>query len=122
VSEIMKTDIVSVKPETDTFEASNIMAENKVRRLPVLEDGKLAGIVSTSDLATYLEKEVDSSRRRGLSPLKPKRYRKINKKGPGQAAGIFLLLFYFSKSVFLVGFYRSSFGGIISKEKNSIVN
>jgi CBS domain-containing protein len=35
VSEIMKTDIVSVKPETDTFEASNIMAENKVRRLPV---------------------------------------------------------------------------------------
>ena len=60
VSEIMKTDIVSVKPETDTFEASNIMAENKVRRLPVLEDGKLAGIVSTSDIATYLEKEVDS--------------------------------------------------------------
>ncbi len=60
VSEIMKTDIVSVKPETDTFEVSNIMAENKVRRLPVLEDGKLAGIVSTSDIATYLEKEVDS--------------------------------------------------------------
>ncbi len=60
VSEIMNTDIVSVKPEADTFEASNIMAENKIRRLPVLEDGKLSGIVSTSDIATYLEKEVDS--------------------------------------------------------------
>jgi CBS domain-containing protein len=60
VSEIMKTDIVSVGPETETLEASNIMAENSVRRLPVVDDGKLCGIVTTSDIATFLEKEVDS--------------------------------------------------------------
>jgi CBS domain-containing protein len=60
VSEVMQTDIVSVGPEMDTLEASKIMAENKVRRLPVIGDGKLFGIVTTSDLATFLEEEVDN--------------------------------------------------------------
>jgi CBS domain-containing protein len=60
VSEVMQTDIVSVGPEMDTLEASKIMAENKIRRLPVIGDGKLYGIVTTSDLATFLEQEVDN--------------------------------------------------------------
>lgn len=60
VSEIMQTDVISVGPEIDTLEASRIMAEKKVRRLPVVEDGRLRGIVTSSDLATYLEEEVDN--------------------------------------------------------------
>jgi CBS domain-containing protein len=60
VSEVMQTDIVSAGPGTDTFEASKIMAENKIRRLPIIENGKLCGIVTTSDFATYLEEEVDN--------------------------------------------------------------
>lgn len=60
VSSIMHTDIASVTPETDVFDASRIMAEKKVRRLPVLEEEKLCGIVTTSDIATVLEEEVDN--------------------------------------------------------------
>jgi CBS domain-containing protein len=50
--DIMSTHIVSVSPETDVHEAANIMAKNQIRRLPVVENGKLEGIVAIGDFAT----------------------------------------------------------------------
>lgn len=50
--EVMSTQIVSVSPETDVHEAANIMAKQQVRRLPVVENGKLVGIVAIGDFAT----------------------------------------------------------------------
>lgn len=50
--EVMTTQIVSVSPETDAHEAANIMAQNQIRRLPVVENGKLVGIVAIGDFAT----------------------------------------------------------------------
>ncbi len=60
LSDVMHTDIVSAAPDTDVFDASRIMAGAKVRRLPIVENGRLCGIVTTSDLATVLEEEVDN--------------------------------------------------------------
>ncbi len=57
---IMHSDVVTATPDTDTFDASKIMAESRVRRLPIIEDGRLCGIVTTSDIATVLEQEVDN--------------------------------------------------------------
>ena len=51
VSEIMSADPITVTPETDADEASRLMAEFQVRRLPVVEDGRLLGIVVTAQLA-----------------------------------------------------------------------
>ena len=51
VSEIMSADPITVTPDTDADEAARIMAEFQVRRLPVVEDGKLLGIVVTAQLA-----------------------------------------------------------------------
>lgn len=51
ISSIMTKDLISVSPDTDIHEASRLMAEKQVRRLPVVENGKLAGIVSLGDLA-----------------------------------------------------------------------
>ncbi len=41
----------TVSPDTDVREASRIMAERQIRRLPVVEDGSLLGMVSLGDIA-----------------------------------------------------------------------
>jgi len=51
-SEIMTKKIISAEPETNVEEAAKIMAEHQIRRLPIVENGKLVGIVSLGDLAT----------------------------------------------------------------------
>ena len=51
VSDIMTTNVKCIDPETDVHTAADIMAENQVRRLPVVESGRLVGIVAIGDLA-----------------------------------------------------------------------
>lgn len=51
VSDIMSTKVITVSPDTDAHEASQIMARERIRRLPVLENGKLVGIMALGDLA-----------------------------------------------------------------------
>lgn len=51
VSAVMSADPVTVSPESDTEEASRIMAERQIRRIPVVHEGRLAGIVVIGQLA-----------------------------------------------------------------------
>src|SRR4051794_17715393 len=51
VRDVASADLVTVSPETSTREASALMSERQVRRLPVVENGRLVGIVSLGDLA-----------------------------------------------------------------------
>ena len=51
VSDIMSADPITVTPDTDADEAARTMAEFQVRRLPVVDDGRLLGIVVTAQLA-----------------------------------------------------------------------
>ncbi|WP_313891892.1 CBS domain-containing protein [Psychrobacillus sp.] len=51
VEDVMTKSIISVSPDDSTAEASIVMARNQVRRLPVIEQGKLVGFVSLADLA-----------------------------------------------------------------------
>lgn len=50
VSVIMTGKVLCVGPQQTTEECMVIMTENRVRHLPVLEDGKLIGLVSIGDL------------------------------------------------------------------------
>lgn len=50
VSVIMTTQVLCVGPEQTTEECMAIMTENRVRHLPVLDKGKLIGLVSIGDL------------------------------------------------------------------------
>lgn len=50
VSEAMSRKLYSVEPSQDLREAAREMTENKVHRLLVLDGGRLAGIVSASDI------------------------------------------------------------------------
>lgn len=49
--DIMSTDIISVTADQDVHEAANMMSKYQIRRLPVVENGKLVGIVAIGDLA-----------------------------------------------------------------------
>jgi CBS domain-containing protein len=51
VSEVMTTKIVSCEPDADVHEVSRKMQEAQVRRILVVEGGRLLGVVSTADLA-----------------------------------------------------------------------
>jgi acetoin utilization protein AcuB len=50
VDEIMSSEVVTVDDDTPIEEAARILADNKVGGLPVMRDGKLAGIVTETDL------------------------------------------------------------------------
>lgn len=51
VSEVMSADPVCISADTDIDEAAKVMAERQIRRLPVVEDGKLAGILVIGQIA-----------------------------------------------------------------------
>jgi CBS domain-containing protein len=51
VREIASTDLVTVDPQQDLDEALRLMASHQVRRLPVVEGGRLVGIVAQADVA-----------------------------------------------------------------------
>jgi CBS domain-containing protein len=51
VSDICSQGAVSVRPEETVKDAMHIMASEQVRRLPVVENGKLIGMLSFADIA-----------------------------------------------------------------------
>ena len=51
VRDIMTRQCATVAPGDDCREATRLMALHQVRRLPVVEGGKLVGVISLSDLA-----------------------------------------------------------------------
>ena len=53
VSLIMTADPVTVRPDTSAEDASKLMSEKQVRRLPVVEDGRLVGILAIGQLARH---------------------------------------------------------------------
>ena len=50
VSEVMTTEIIIALPDDDVAYLSNTMTNKRIRHLPVLRDGRLAGIVSIGDV------------------------------------------------------------------------
>lgn len=49
VKEVMTTELVTVPPETTLVEAAKLMTDRKIGCLVVVEEGKLAGILTESD-------------------------------------------------------------------------
>jgi CBS domain-containing protein len=51
VGEVFSRDPVAVQPDQDLDEALHLMAQHQVRRLPVVEDDRLVGILAQADVA-----------------------------------------------------------------------
>lgn len=54
LKDVMSSPIIWAEPDVPIETAVQRMFNNKIRRLPVLENGKIVGIVTVSDLAKYL--------------------------------------------------------------------
>lgn len=50
VGEIMTRGVISVTPDTDLEDVSHLLVQKRIKRLPVLDRGRLVGIVSRADL------------------------------------------------------------------------
>ena len=57
VREIMTTRIVVVQPGTTVEEAMAIMTDRRIRHLPVVDKGKLVGVVSIGDLVKQISQD-----------------------------------------------------------------
>lgn len=49
-AEIMSADVISVTADTDVSAVAHLLTDRRIRRVPIIQDGTLAGIVSRADL------------------------------------------------------------------------
>lgn len=54
VREVMTPDFESISPDTSVEDAMQLMTEQRVRHLPILDDGKLCGMISIGDVTRWL--------------------------------------------------------------------
>jgi CBS domain-containing protein len=52
VKDVMTSQITTTTPDTDVNDVSKIMSHNQIRRIPVVENNMVVGIVSLGDIAT----------------------------------------------------------------------
>ena len=60
-SEIMTTNVCTCNENEDISDAENKMAQNQIRRIPVIDNNKVIGILTLGDLAHYNEETGENN-------------------------------------------------------------
>ena len=60
VRQVMTEQVTAVRPDMETGAAAHLMGRLQIRRLPVVENGKLCGMVSLGDMAVREETVLDA--------------------------------------------------------------
>jgi CBS-domain-containing membrane protein len=66
-SDVMTRHVVSIAPETELADVAAILDSNRIKRLPVLENGRLVGIITRSDLVKALYSKTEKPTRLAIS-------------------------------------------------------
>jgi CBS domain-containing protein len=63
VGDVMTRDLVVMRPSSTVQDAMTVVSERRLRHLPIVEEGKVVGIISAGDLNHWLirNREVDIS-------------------------------------------------------------
>lgn len=61
IREVMTGNVVTAKPDMEASVAAHLMGQKQVRRLPVVENGRLCGMVSLGDIAHREETGIDAA-------------------------------------------------------------
>lgn len=61
VRDVMTGRVVSAGPDMEVGAAAHLMGREQVRRLPVMENGRLCGMVTLGDLAQNEENSIDAA-------------------------------------------------------------
>jgi len=59
IKNIMSKNVITIEPEKTIEEASEIMIRRKIKKLPVVENGKIAGIITASDIVKFEPKLIE---------------------------------------------------------------
>ena len=62
VAELMTSDLVTGTPDDSISETMGLLTERRIRHLPILDDGKLAGMISIGDVvkAQYAKLSIEN--------------------------------------------------------------
>ncbi|MED0657714.1 CBS domain-containing protein [Anoxybacillus ayderensis] len=72
VSQVMTSDVVTGTPNMSVDEAAKVMAKNQIRRLPIVQNNALCGIVALGDIAT--NQAYDEAAEQALSEISEPSY------------------------------------------------
>lgn len=61
VQEIMTNQVRAATPDMESEQVAQMMSENQIRRIPVVENNKLVGIVALGDMATDSRFDLEAS-------------------------------------------------------------
>ena len=64
----MKTELITVNPRTQTVDAIRIMRDARVGCLPVVEDGRLVGLVTETDFLDVARRVIEEQLSRASEP------------------------------------------------------
>jgi CBS domain-containing protein len=67
VGDVASGDLVTVEPDEDLEEALALMGRHRVRRLPVVENGRLVGVVAQADVALEANEKDAGAMLEGIS-------------------------------------------------------
>ena len=77
VEEIMSQPLIVVEPDMELEDAVKLMFEMKIKKLPVVDKGKLVGIVSITDIAKFHPHIMDIIKKLAMQEDVPKRMQKV---------------------------------------------
>jgi len=60
IKDVMTKNVITVQANQTVEEAAELMVENEVKKLPVLDNHKLVGIVTATDLISFQPKLIDA--------------------------------------------------------------
>ena len=56
IKDVMKKKVIVTKPDTSIKDAARLMADKRIGCVPVIEDGALVGLLTTTDILRYVER------------------------------------------------------------------
>ncbi len=65
IRDVMSSQVKTVNPDTPLNQAATLMSQSQIRRLPVIDNNRLVGMVSLGDLATQAKFDVELAKTLG---------------------------------------------------------
>ncbi len=77
ISEIMSQPLIFGTPHMDVEVAARLMFKKKIKKLPIVENGNLVGLVTLTDLARVQPEMIRILKKLSMKQLAPKRIKKV---------------------------------------------
>ena len=79
VGQVMSAPLVTAKPQSEIEETARLMFKMEIKKIPVIENGQLLGLVTLTDLVRFQPELIDALKKLGILIPKiiPKRMKKV---------------------------------------------